>query len=247
MRQRMGLRRDGAFTLIELLVVVSIVALLVSILLPALTKAREQARRTICATGQRQLLTGMHMYAHENNGTLPVVIDVPGHLEFSHIIRFWEPADLAGALGGYCSYGQLLHTKVIEDTKPLFCPTAVVRGQYKVDPTPSYATFYWRFFTTKPLVSSEWPKLDALNPRMTLSADVFAMHKYAGDAPGGNYDPIERYFWHRDGINVGRTDTSVAWRWDSGNEILDALLPGGAWENSPQQFLKWVWVQLDDD
>jgi len=63
--------KRGAFTLIELLVVVSIIALLVSILLPALGKAREQARGAVCASNQRQLVMGIIFYAENNNEHLP--------------------------------------------------------------------------------------------------------------------------------------------------------------------------------
>jgi len=55
-----------AFTLVELLVVVAIIALLISIMLPALGDAREAARSTICASHQRQLVTGWIIYANDN-------------------------------------------------------------------------------------------------------------------------------------------------------------------------------------
>jgi prepilin-type processing-associated H-X9-DG protein len=54
-----------------LLVVVGIVALLVSILLPTLSTARAQARRTVCASNLRQLLMATHMYATDGRGPLP--------------------------------------------------------------------------------------------------------------------------------------------------------------------------------
>ena len=66
-----GVSRAVGFTLIELLVVVSIIALLVSILLPALGKAREHARAVTCASNQRQLVMGIIYYAEDNNEHLP--------------------------------------------------------------------------------------------------------------------------------------------------------------------------------
>lgn len=65
--------RNRAFTLIELLVVVAIISLLISMLLPALRSAREQAKTSLCLSNLRQLSHGWHMYADENND-----IAVPG-------------------------------------------------------------------------------------------------------------------------------------------------------------------------
>ncbi len=56
-----------AFTLIELLVVVSIIAMLIALLLPAVKSARENARTTICMSNQRQVYLGLHHYALDHD------------------------------------------------------------------------------------------------------------------------------------------------------------------------------------
>ncbi len=65
-----GRRRQG-FTLIEVLVVVAIIALLVSILLPSLSRAREQSRSVVCQTHLKEMGGAMHMYLTEYKETLP--------------------------------------------------------------------------------------------------------------------------------------------------------------------------------
>jgi prepilin-type N-terminal cleavage/methylation domain-containing protein len=65
------MRRRKAFTLVELLVVIGIIALLVSILLPVLSRARDNANATVCASNQRQLMMGFLMFANEHKGSLP--------------------------------------------------------------------------------------------------------------------------------------------------------------------------------
>lgn len=65
------LRRSPGFTLIELLVVVAIIALLISILLPSLNRARDQARTVVCLSNVKQMSTGLSMYGLEASDSLP--------------------------------------------------------------------------------------------------------------------------------------------------------------------------------
>lgn len=60
-----------AFTLIELLVVISIIAVLMSILMPALGKVREQARATVCKTRLKDIGSTFRLYMQDNKGHLP--------------------------------------------------------------------------------------------------------------------------------------------------------------------------------
>ena len=68
MKKHRGYKKRSAFTLIELLVVIAIIALLLSVLLPSLKKAKELAKRSVCLSGLRSLVLCWTSYASDNDG-----------------------------------------------------------------------------------------------------------------------------------------------------------------------------------
>jgi len=74
MMDHRAIRRDtnkNAFTLVELLVVIAIIAMIIALLLPALSRAREASQSTACLSNMRQLAMAVHLYAADSKDHLP--------------------------------------------------------------------------------------------------------------------------------------------------------------------------------
>ena len=154
--------RRHAFTLVELLVVIGIIAVLISILLPTLGRARAAAGRTVCLTQIRELVTACQMYANDYKGYLPeyrgynksVALSTTYGQNDSQVMYYLTSKDVSadvplesknfGAEGS--GLGRLFVRHYITNTKILRCPATpeeiklnnTVRPAYFFNPHPAY-------------------------------------------------------------------------------------------------------------
>ncbi|MFH1905344.1 MAG: DUF1559 domain-containing protein [bacterium] len=208
----------SSFTLIELLVVIAIIALLASMLLPALVKAREMGRRIKCVSNLRQVGLAFRMYADDYDGWLPKVNFGDSVIWFHKVLPYAD-----------------------NNYKVFNCPSQK-KGQI-TDPTAynnlmPYGMNYYLQWEDADYLNPRWQKLDSIaKPSQIL---LVADSRYYDD--GGylfvyhrkGYTPASSYYYlcsldtrHSGGSNLLFCDGHVKWMdrteadntWDEADEI----------------------------
>lgn len=212
---RRSASRQAGFTLVELLVVIGIIALLVGILLPALSKAREQGNKTVCLAGLHGMGQMLHLYADDNQGRVPV-----GYASSKHAgYMVWQN-------GSFQVMGCFFNGGYLSQAKGFYCPSQLdTRWQYNSTdnpwpPPPTNTALLVRIgFTARPatMFNGELPKSttdDAVENRgnypvlsnfrnKAVFAEMFGEPVNSGVA----VDP--RMTNHKDNINVLFNDGSA--------------------------------------
>jgi len=159
--------RRRAFTLVELLVVIGIIALLISILLPALNKARAQSQKTVCLSNLRQLSVALSAYASDHGGSIIPSFNMPAQTGPTNyvagsglIMDGW--AAILDRDGYVKSQSQSVSTA-------FYCPDTfdidgMAQGQTGTDPGKSRGWIEWpmefagpTYGDSDPQISTTWP------------------------------------------------------------------------------------------
>jgi prepilin-type processing-associated H-X9-DG protein len=265
-------RRSGAFTLVELLVVIGIIALLISMLLPAVSRAREQARRTACLSNLRQVHLALFDYAQENHDQVVIgwrKVNGGAYKQYNSMV--YTAASTMGR-PEYVLFGRLYVAGLMKGPEAFYCPgesdpkfqlntsdnpwppgpdgpdaSKNVQAGYAMNseyyiPDDLSGTFEAVPFTM-PHLSRFKRALDKNGDRMTGMGDW----PIVADLLGTEAHVLTR---HRDGVNVLYSDGSARWQprsvfvWDEAGGRVDYLaqLKGLGAQNNP--LLDKVWESL---
>ncbi|MFA6104622.1 MAG: type II secretion system protein [Victivallaceae bacterium] len=230
--QKTNRRKDAGssiFTLIELLVVIAIIAILASMLLPALSKARDKAKSSNCLANLKQVWTASLMYSNDNRDWLPIS-DANGTWQW-HLTKY-----------GYIPGGETLSTK--SPAGVLKCPS---ENRTDIGATTEWNAWkgshygigvYLNYTAANVTAGTYWGNLKRIPSKYYSKTALYADKdtKYTDRFTGetGNFT----MFKHLGGMNAAFVDGHGAWKSRLKVPTYDLLLTGN-WALDPFWLSYW--------
>ncbi len=197
------------FTLLDVLVAISVIALLLALLTPTLSRVSENARRIVCASNMHQVGLGISMWVNDHDGAIPpvsfaddrTILQTPGNLQLAH---------LGEAATDWDGLGLLVSNDYLTAPSLFYCPShngqntfARYESAWSLPGEEIVTNYHYRW------LSSKYRFLDNLNADVTLLTD--------GLRTKADYN-------HGVGNNMLKADFHVEWFNDE-EMIIRALLP----------------------
>lgn len=155
--------KKKGFTLIELLVVIAIVALLMAIVIPAVAKAKDYGKRTICSSNARQTGIALKVYAQSNDDWLIPMTDEDGdgnQMPWEAVIAYSPNYTISAGVYQPLHLAVLYDLDMITNPEVFYCPAQPRSPEY---PNPYYYDYYtkegakeWGTYMPPPVSTATW-------------------------------------------------------------------------------------------
>ena len=229
--------RCRAFTLVELLVVIAVIGVLLALLLPAMGRARESARRAVCLSNLRQVFNTVQGYAAANRDAVPLGYRI-GFKQFNSMVY-------SGTSQKFCLFGVFYLGKQMDPPDPFFCPSnqdpqsmlGSETNPWPPGPRGSTVNGYIGYgFRPDHEIPDEFQDVGGFAPRLSS----FGIQAVLADLTA---TPQRVDLRHRDGINVLYGDGAGRWVPRSAFDEPLSKCPVNAKTANP--FQDQIWQALD--